>query len=572
MGPSTSGQGTPDSPQVSEQQPTTSSRVSFGVELEFFVAWAYEDEADPDEDIASELSPLLRIPRDPEPNPQQTAVSIDKRDAETHVKDLVKETLARAGVPCRLWDTNLYPPDSIQNRQARCQPTEYITFSVVGECSLNEFKNMDGYRMIGVELVSPAMYDRDNSFDLIRLVVSTLTTNFRCRVNQSCGFHVHVGVGREKRIDPRTLRRFGALAWAASPLLSQLHAPDRAVNLWSQSVRDCLGTEISRADGTAAYIWSTADCLDWEEGESRRMTRVCARDRWLGETFEPEDEDDGDLCPSALTSEMGEPGRHWQDTLFMNPKPADPTDLPQQDPPSINYKIPVVEPPLPAPVTLSDDSAPPHPRHPPFKRRIPHVPLRPLPQTNPDIIARAEAWIDTFQARMPQSAKQATRRNVLSGVREVLAADMAGGLVGSLYDGMYKHTAYNFVNYSLETYDALVPPRPTTIELREAGGTLNPEWVCVWARIACRLLEWSRDACDADFFRVVRLLAWAQEEGGQYDVVDFLVDLNLLAEARYCEGRLERGAEAWFECLLFAPTKEQRRVGRNKRDEDRECQ
>ncbi|KAL9948304.1 hypothetical protein ACHAP9_004605 [Verticillium nonalfalfae] len=156
----------------------------------------------------------------------------------------------------------------------------------------------------------------------------------------------------------------------------------------------------------------------------------------------------------------------------------------------------------------------------------------------------------------------------MSGVREILSADLLGGLVGRLYGDVYKHTAYNFMNYSLENYRTLVPEESTTIELREAGGTLNPAWICVWAKIVCRLLEWSRDACDADFFRVVRLLAWAQEEGGRYDIIDFLVDLNLLAEARYCEERLERGAEAWFECLLFAPTNEER--AENKRREREE--
>lgn len=388
-------------------------------------------------------------------------------------------------------------------------------------------------------------------------------------MNQSCGFHVHVGAGKDKRIDPRTLRRFGALIWAASPLLSQLHAPDRAVHEWSQNVRDCLGTDISRANGSAASLWRSEFCFDVDEAETRRITRACGRDRWLGETFETEDEQDGKLGLSDIaTSEMGEPGRHWQDTLFMNPKPANAEDLSHRDPPNIDYKYPDSKPRVFMLQPRLDASIPPRPRHPPFERRIAHVPLRSPPQRNPDVIARAEPWVDVFHASMPQNMERPTRRDVMSGVREILSADLLGGLVGRLYGDVYKHTAYNFMNYSLENYGTLVPEESTTIELREAGGTLDPAWICVWAKIACRLLEWSRDACDADFFRVVRLLAWAQEEGGHYDIVDFLVDLNLLAEARYCEERLERGAEAWFECLLFAPTSEER--AENKRREREE--
>ncbi|KAF3357338.1 DASH complex subunit DAD1 [Verticillium dahliae VDG1] len=233
---------------------------------------------------------------------------------------------------------------------------------------------------------------------------------------------------------------------------------------------------------------------------------------------------------------MGEPGRHWQDTLFMNPKPANAEDLSHRDPPNIDYKYPDSKPRVFMLQPRLDASIPPRPRHPPFERRIAHVPLRSPPQRNPDVIARAEPWVDVFHASMPQNMERPTRRDVMSGVREILSADLLGGLVGRLYGDVYKHTAYNFMNYSLENYGTLVPEESTTIELREAGGTLDPAWIC--------------------------------EEGGHYDIVDFLVDLNLLAEARYCEERLERGAEAWFECLLFAPTSEER--AENKRREREE--
>ncbi|KAM0330079.1 hypothetical protein ACHAQA_004250 [Verticillium albo-atrum] len=549
---------TVDRLQASDQQPsTTSSRISFGVELEFVVAWVYEDEADPDEGIASELAPLLRIPK-------------ESYDTRGFVKKKVSETLAKAGLPCRPSATDVYHPDSIQKRQALCDEFDYTAFQLKTDASIKEFRGMDGYHVEGLELVSPAMFNRANSFDLIRLAVCTLTSQFRCRVNQSCGFHVHVGVGRRKRIDPRTLRHFGALVWAASPILSQLHAPDRAVQGWSESIRECLRSHISSADATVASLWRNAWLYnDLQREGFKGFARAGGRDRWLGETYEPEDEEEArDHTAVADMLSMGEPGRHWQDGIYMAPEATDAGPISRHDapnieqnpsniehnPPNINYDTLTASLPATSPETPNDKTAPPRPRHPPFKRSIPHIALRPPPQRNPDIIARAQPWTDEFHLQSPQQVERATRRDVFSGVREVLAADFAGGLVGQIFSGTTKHTAYNFDNYSLDRYEELEIDGPTTIELREAGPSLDVDWICTWAKIACRLLEWSRDACDADFFRVVRLLAWAQEEGGQYDVIDFLVDLNLLTEARFCEDRVKRGAEAWFECLLFAPT------------------
>lgn len=61
--------------------------------------------------------------------------------------------------------------------------------------------------------------------------------NFHIHINPSCGFHVHLGVGARERIPTEVLRRFGALVWAAEPLLASLHPPERALSKWAPSVR-----------------------------------------------------------------------------------------------------------------------------------------------------------------------------------------------------------------------------------------------------------------------------------------------------------------------------------------------
>ncbi|KFA64154.1 hypothetical protein S40285_00894 [Stachybotrys chlorohalonatus IBT 40285] len=98
---------------------------------------------------------------------------------------------------------------------------------------------------VGVEIASPASYAFDKAFDMVKLVVYLVTSNFRCRVNPACGFHVHVGNGW-RRMDLRALRNICALWWAAEPLLSMLHPPERSVAMYSKSMRRTVSSELAR--------------------------------------------------------------------------------------------------------------------------------------------------------------------------------------------------------------------------------------------------------------------------------------------------------------------------------------
>ena len=60
----------------------------------------------------------------------------------------------------------------------------------------------------------------------------------------------------------------------------------------------------------------------------------------------------------------------------------------------------------------------------------------------------------------------------------------------------------------------------------------------IWARIVCRLLEWSRDAAPSELLRVIGLCIEATEGRREYDAVDLLDDVGLWAEARFCEDRM----------------------------------
>lgn len=70
-----------------------------------------------------------------------------------------------------------------------------------------------GQLLDDVELKLPVSYAFDEAFTMIKVVISLVTGNFRCRVNSSCGIHVHLGNGPYRCIDkqPRTMPRFSGL-------------------------------------------------------------------------------------------------------------------------------------------------------------------------------------------------------------------------------------------------------------------------------------------------------------------------------------------------------------------------
>ncbi|KAK1671197.1 hypothetical protein BDP55DRAFT_676674 [Colletotrichum godetiae] len=540
------------------QTQTTPPRVSFGVELEFFVAFVREGERDPDYAIKHELQPLVIVPPDDGIDKHgipHTAYNWD----EDFVFHSIGDALAKAGLP--VYGQGQYGvPGSVQSMQSK----EAINaFQLKTDISLKP-DHVDGYCWQRVEMISPAMYNMNLSFDMIRLAVSVITTNFRCRVNPSCGFHVHVGVGPTQRIDPRTLRHFAALLWAADPLLSRLHPPWRATLAYSQSARVNEATPLGQGKGPADAIIDTDKAL-----QNLKKAEFLGRDRWLGDSVEV------DASSETMNREMNldqeddeallkshEPWQHRRIIADVrDPKtPEVRSTSPFGFPPHI-YEAPVSMPKNYRSCTPSG-AKPPRPRPPPISRRYARVPgtmrrdLRGDPGFLEGYILGQGGDIECVEANQP------ARWDVMSGVRDLLGADMTVAQVGQLMTPAFlpKHINYKFKAYDFYSVEHLGPQdenatrtmfhtKDHTIEFREAAGSLDVEWIATWARICCRLLEWSRDAEPTEFMCVMRLLAWAQEEqGAQYDVVDLLIDLGLITEARFCENRLQQGDAAWWEC------------------------
>ncbi|KAK2058599.1 hypothetical protein LY76DRAFT_593122 [Colletotrichum caudatum] len=537
---------------------TTPPRVSFGVELEFFVAFVLEGEPDPDAGIKDQLQPLVTVPidreRTAEHSRQGDVPARVHKPSQGYVYGQIERALADAGLPVTS-DREQY--GKIGSAQAIHGKQHMSSFQIKDDVSLKA-DHVDGYRWQRVELNSPAMYDMELSYNMLRVAVSTITTKFRCRVNPSCGFHVHVGAGPTQRIDARTLRQFAALLWAADPVISRLHPPWRSAASYSQSARVNDINDLGKCHNSASVMLQP----DGESPPGFKMTKYLGRDRRLGESV------DVDTDPEAISHEIEldqeddlalletEPWKHQQDV------PETKAHRPNAGCVAEEFGFPpyTYEPPVPMPRNYrnpkSDMYAPPRPRPPPIARRYPRFSgtmrrdMREDPNFLEGYLMSSGGGVEVHGYRVPP-----VRLDVMSGVRDLLGADLTVAQVGELMRNKAypKQINYKFDAYSLRSVNAQDPKRSAdrwnidslyaksnTIEFREAAGSLDMEWVATWARICCRLLEWSRDAAPAEFMCVIRLLAWAQEEeGAQYDVIDFLIDLHRLFDR---PGTLEGGA------------------------------
>lgn len=86
-----------------------------------------------------------------------------------------------------------------------------------------------GYHWVCVEVTSPALWATRESFEEVRKVCEILRTNFLTLITDSCGLHIHWGLGNSW-VPIHHLRKVAALLLACDPLLAQLHPDSRKDN------------------------------------------------------------------------------------------------------------------------------------------------------------------------------------------------------------------------------------------------------------------------------------------------------------------------------------------------------
>lgn len=212
----------------SSSSASTSTGTTFGVELEFIIAWRRSSDPVP---VGREdtIGKAVIVPNH---------INHDFWAAD-YIHDTV-QTLLAAHLP--RYDNTTANLSSIEVGQAF---VDYQQWHAAHDCSIEELPNgdvapgmYDGAHWVGIELTSPALHNRPESLAEVRHALDLLHQHFWIRVSHRvCGMHVHVGQG-PAFISLRRLRRLAALLFAADRLLAQLHPQHRLTNTF------CLGPSL----------------------------------------------------------------------------------------------------------------------------------------------------------------------------------------------------------------------------------------------------------------------------------------------------------------------------------------
>jgi hypothetical protein len=356
---------------------------------------------------------------------------------------------------------------------------------------------VDGYSYVGIEVTSPALWDIPESYQHIHNVVQMLTSQFYLRVNPRCGFHVHVGNGREiGKSNPRphslqTLRTAAALTWAADGVLSTLHPPERGINQYSMPTRF-----LSRlANGLMAVV-KGAFPQEIIIGAAKTSNLTHTIDRTPSDSFPRS----GDRFYPAIR--------------------MDPVDRAHTQ----RYQM----------LALG--------------RRLAARPSR-SDLINKTVLSGMDFFrtcpdAETLAATMYQARRFGASEN---------------GWQIRLNYNFNKYFEVGTIPEELDFEPEDVASR--TVEFREAAGSLSADWIVTWSRICVGLFRFANNATLNQVQDVIGKLALAEEvelksreepKKREYDVISFLTDIGLFSEALFVEKMLgdEGGCRVWYPNFL----------------------
>ncbi|KAL1847508.1 hypothetical protein Daus18300_013930 [Diaporthe australafricana] len=465
--------------------------ITFGVELEILVAYQFENDPKPAEDM--DKRQVVRI--SDAAMPEQSSITPDDR-----VRNALRDFLRSHDVPV-----------GDNGEQEAGPPSKY---SLGSDSSVRE-DQFQYYNWAGVELRSPALVAGANSFDDVKRVVNLLRNNFRLRVNESTGFHVHVGMGAQPS-PPRAIRRLSQFLWCAEGMLSQLHPPDRVLSKYCQSIRQWsyLG------QGNLDHFRQAEE----DFAELRRYLGRSSPSNEVGDRKHPADVSDR-LSVLQQNSDVFPALDSFSGSVRLQRLPATRINPYQDDASRQRHYIRT-------------------------GRELERLTRREfLDRGRLVSLERGTAAVELTEECTP----------ILDGLRVLSQPHMysnttraAHELLGALDQRLnYNFSAYNFqVSGDFELR--------MTIEFREAAGSLDPSWIATWARICSRVVEFCLQTEEHTFIDILMRVLEAElafesnEEGPRYDVIDLLNDLSLSDEARFVEERilLEDKNAFWFPCAL----------------------
>ncbi|CAG8977050.1 hypothetical protein HYALB_00005758 [Hymenoscyphus albidus] len=257
--------------------PSQSSRLTFGVELEFNIAYLlpsgriFRDTdlaeglpytTDPDPEDPRVVRGLATYEPDPEEeltlSQQVEAYREQREQIFTHIRD----TLRAAGLPCRLGDDYSNP-----------KPEHLVLLSDSSVEPLEDDDSADNYNFMDVEITSPPFYDHEDSRRQVKAVCEILTSTYRINAkgNKTCGMHVHEEFPYGySGYHPRHLASLMACLWVFENRLQRIHPEHRRAG--HEAAEYCMPL--------ATGSWLTSDSDFLREGWRQRglKTLLAARD------------------------------------------------------------------------------------------------------------------------------------------------------------------------------------------------------------------------------------------------------------------------------------------------------
>lgn len=235
-----------------------STLLTFGVELEFLVAYLPKDVPDPNPEDTRDIYIA-------DPHPRYEALPLESEDPVQRVRyydsdesqeiqPIIRHRIAHL-LRCHKIDAISDSGDGeteacIERANAMTRyrlrmprPKKlpigwnYASFwDIDTDTSVAETKARP-YNYVSVEVKSPILYYNETSIRLVRHVVNLLASNFRILINDSAMLHIHVGRGGVGfRLDD--LRATAAFLWAAAPRIDQLHPIHCGpITEWAPSIR-----------------------------------------------------------------------------------------------------------------------------------------------------------------------------------------------------------------------------------------------------------------------------------------------------------------------------------------------
>ncbi|KAI0600129.1 hypothetical protein F4775DRAFT_590850 [Biscogniauxia sp. FL1348] len=509
-------------------------RLTFGVELEFLIPALPVGKPDP-RDPDKRTSTLMRYPAEMTKQDNVGEYVLEQ------IRDVLKQIFEppAKGFLSTIFSINKTAPQFADEFKAKIL-SRYSKWNATEDVSLEEpaFQEFDWF---SVEVQSPVEFSCEQAFKAITYATTEITRRYCCRVNPSTGFHVHVGQ-REERFALGAMRRIASLFWAAEPLLMTLHHPVRRVNTYCQSIRQ----RSNLALGTPVAPLHNNTVLGDPKLRPKACVRYLGRDCRFGEDPISKREMNSNVENVLEFEKTRQPGHYEPFRIVPGGTPIEQLTTAGTQPDSSEHidqiKLRIAQ--LKREGKASANA-------PTKETRTRSGPRIEMPQYSvAELEALDEVAADYGVGGLSFVHGFATKDiGVFEGVRQIFESPSSCHLAELL--GPHERFSLRIRGYKCLNIVRNLGLR--TVEFRFGEGVMD-SWAETMARICVGLVRFAIHSSADDFVDILANCDAAARESGKYDVVDFIDDLGLFAEAQIAEQRIKRFQAEWGLKYVALPT------------------